>query len=113
MSGLGMQVVECWIRGVFEKCIDWSELVRSNQNFKDMLIKFCQHTYQMTPRFTDVNSSGAAVVRKPMFTVSVHNDKNVVLGVGTGETKKAAEHAAAFKALVYYGQLQEADFTND
>jgi ribonuclease-3 len=109
MSGLGMQVVECWIRGVFETCLDWSELVRSNQNFKDMLIKFCQHTYQMTPRFAEVGGGS----KKHAFTVSVHNDKNVVLGVGTGETKKAAEHAASFKALVYYGQLQEADFTHD
>jgi dsRNA-specific ribonuclease len=109
MSGFGMQVVEAWIRGVIEAVVDLPELVRSNQNFKDMLIKYCQHTHQMSPRFSETHSGN----RSMTFTVCVQNEKDVILGVGHGETKKAAEHAAAFKALVYYGQLCEVDFSQE
>jgi len=107
MSGLGMQIVEKWIRGVLETEVDFTELVKTNQNYKDILIKFCQHTYQMMPRFIEINGK-----RNNGFMISVKNEKDVVLGIGSGETKKAAEHAASFKALVYYGQLSESDYTD-
>lgn len=40
------------------------------------------------------------------YVVCVKNKDNVVVGKGSGTTKKAAENAASTKALLYYGQLR-------
>ena len=38
--------------------------------------------------------------------VCVRNDEGTIVGMGTGATKKAAENDAAYKTLVYYGQIR-------
>jgi ribonuclease III len=102
-SGVGFQIAEKWIIGVYEGMLDFAELIRSNQNYKDMLIKFCQYTYQFVPRFLEMDVS--IINNRKIFTVCIQNDKGANIGVGKDETKKKAEQMAAFKALCYYGQV--------
>jgi ribonuclease III len=102
-SGVGFQIAEKWIIGVYESMLDFAELIRSNQNYKDMLIKFCQHTYQFVPRFLEMDVS--IINSRKIFTICIQNDKGANVGVGKDDTKKKAEQRAAFKALCYYGQV--------
>jgi dsRNA-specific ribonuclease len=106
MSGLGFQVAERWIIGVLETWVDFPELVRSNQNYKDQLIKFYQHTRHAVPKFVDVDAGGtlaAAATTSKAFTVCVKDERDAVMGVGTADTKKKAEQMASCNALRYLG----------
>jgi len=98
LSGMGYQVAEKWIIGVLETWVDFPELVRSNQNYKDQLIKYYQHSRQVTPRFVDTD------VNDKVFTVCVKDDNDAVVGVGKADTKKKAEQLASYNALVYLGE---------
>ena len=101
-SGMGFQVAERWIIGVLESWVDFAELVRSNQNYKDQLIKHYQHTHQCIPTFAEVDVHTDAVGHKT-FTVCVKDKHDAVIAVGKADTKKKAEQAAAAKALNYLG----------
>jgi ribonuclease-3 len=105
ISGLGFQVAECWIVNVFESLLDFAELIRSNQNYKDALIKFCQHTYQYLPKFLEIDVS--TYNNHKTYTVGVKNERGVTVGVGKGETRRKAEQIASYNALVYYGQAEK------
>ena len=104
-DGYGYQITKEWIINVFEEHIDFTELIQQNQNFKDKLMKYMQHNFQSIPKFfeisveTDKNNNNARI-----FTICVKNDKNVILGVGKGSSKKAAEQCASKNALGYFGE---------
>lgn len=103
LSGMGFQVAERWIIGVLEEWIDFPELVRSNQNYKDQLIKYYQHSRQIMPRFVDIEM-GADAMKKGLFTVCIKDQHNAVISVGKADTKKKAEQLSAYNALLYLGQ---------
>jgi ribonuclease-3 len=103
VSGMGFQIAEKWIVNVIETHVDFAELVRMNNNYKDMLIKFYQHNFQVIPRFFEVNVVMES--NRKMFTVCIKNEVDTVVGVGKGDSKKKAEQAAAYQALLYHGQI--------
>jgi dsRNA-specific ribonuclease len=102
LSGMGFQVAERWIIGVLEAWVDFPELVRSNQNYKDQLIKYYQHSRQVMPRFVDIDT--APDNKKICFTVCIKDHHDAVMGVGKADTKKKAEQLSAYNALIYLGQ---------
>lgn len=103
MSGAGYYVAEAWIINVLEKYLDFSELVQSRTNFKDMLVQHMKHTCQDVPRFYEVSVSMRNNVK--MFTYCVKDKAGMVIGKAEGTTKKDAENQAALVALRdHYGQ---------
>lgn len=95
-------IAEVWITTIFEKYLDFAELIQSKTNYKDMLSTYMYHTHQDTPRFYEVNVQNENNVK--MFTYSVKDKAGVVLGNGKGMSKKEAENNAAREALAYFGQ---------
>jgi ribonuclease III len=95
-------IAEIWITTIFEKYLDFAELIQSKTNYKDMLSTYMYHTHQDTPRFYEVNVQNENNIK--MFTYSVKDKAGVVLGNGRGMSKKEAENNAAREALAYFGQ---------
>jgi len=104
-SGMGFQVAERWIIGVLEEWVDFAELVNSNQNYKDVLIKYYQHSAQSIPRFLEVDVSMEG--GKKMFTVCIKDSGDSVISVGKSDSKKKAEQVAAYNAAIYLGLLSK------
>ena len=104
-SGMGFQIAERWIIGVLEELVDFADLVNTNQNYKDLLIKYYQHSVQSIPRFLEVDVSMEG--NKKMFTICIKDSGDSIIGVGKADSKKKAEQLAAHKALVYLGQLSK------
>jgi len=104
-SGMGFQIAERWIIGVLEEWVDFADLVNTNQNYKDLLIKYYQHSVQSIPRFLEVDVSMEG--NKKMFTICIKDSGDSIIGVGKADSKKKAEQLAAHKALVYLGQLSK------
>lgn len=102
MSSVGIHLAELFIINILENYIDFADLIQMKNNFKDMLVRYMQHTFQDNPRFyevgVDIRNS------KKVFTYTVKNHAGAVLGTATGESKKDAENNSAKAALIYYGQ---------
>lgn len=97
-----------WLVAFLEHNVDFSALVATPNNYKDTLSKYFQHAFNGAPRFTDiVPDGGAAGQPSDTCTVCVKTRDDVVVGMGTGSTKKLAENEAARKALLYFGQIGE------
>jgi len=92
---------EAWIINLIEENIDFVELIMSNTNYKDTLIKWCMHNQSYSPRFLELNARNTRDGK--IYTVCIKDNNNVTLGTGEGETKKMAENDAAMNALKYLG----------
>lgn len=99
----GFNVARCWLVNFLESNIDFSDLVVNNNNHKDSLLKYFQHTYSTQPRFIELSVEGSHQGGK-VYTICVKDKNDVVIGTGRGGTKKIAENEASRSALMYYGQ---------
>lgn len=99
-DGTGFKKANDWIVKVLEENVDFTELMTKQINFKDKLVKFCQHTFQFIPKFYEIDISENN--GKKTHTVYVKDTNDNIIGIGKGSNKKYAELDAAKKALLYY-----------
>ena len=103
--GPGYNVVQTFIINIIEEYIDFGELILNNTNFKDILLRYFQQTFQITPKYQLISHEGQHHER--VFRMSVLDKHGDVLTVGEGKTKKKAEQEASKKALIYYGVIEK------
>lgn len=97
---LGLEAAKEWIINIIEGNLDFSELVRINDNFKDIMLKYFQQNHGYIPKFfeVEVNVEG----RHKHFKLSLKDNKDTVIAYGEGTSKKEAENDAARKAIKQY-----------
>jgi ribonuclease III len=100
MTGAGYFIAEAWIINILEKYIDFSELIQSKTNYKEMLNDYMKHKCHDTPRFYEVNVSTRNNAK--VFKYCVKDKSGMVLGHAEGATKKEAENQAAYMALRHH-----------
>lgn len=106
ISGAGYYVVESWIIYIIENYIDFCELIRIKNNYKDMLVSHMLHYLQDVPQFKELNISIKDNVR--VFTYCIKDKNGSIIATSTGNTKKEAENNASKAALLYYNvNIQE------
>lgn len=91
-----------WITTMFEETVDFADLLASNTNYKDAILKYFQHSFSTSPVFLEMNADTDSSGSK-MYKVCLKYKGNIV-SIGTGSNKKQAENDCAKNALVYYGQ---------
>lgn len=96
----GDQVVTEWITNMLETHIDFADLIRQNNNYKDILIKYFQANMGYIPRF--VEADVVMHQHHKVYKVVLKDPQDNILSVGVGGSKKDAENEAAKAAL---GQL--------
>lgn len=92
----GMEVAEKWVLKTLSHITAEAAQNRATDDYKTMLQEKCQAQGKNTISYTVISEQGPAHNKE--FTVEVRVDGEVV-GVGTGRSKKAAEQAAARKAV--------------
>jgi ribonuclease III len=97
-SGIGFQICEKFIIHVIEEHVDFSELILKNNNYKEMLTKYFNETYDTPINFSDPTVEGGLNDR--LYTVDVLDDKKVSMGTGVGKSKKKAEQYACKDSLI-------------
>jgi ribonuclease-3 len=100
-NGLGFQMAQTWIIGVYEEIVDFSYLVRLETNHKDKLIKYYQNNYMKTPQYYEKNVE-IITGNKKIYTIIIRESKHkdaLIIGIGKGESKKKAEQNASKNAL--------------
>lgn len=104
-----------WIMTLIETNLDFIELLKQNNNYKDTFLKYYQHNFNYIPKFVDVSPGGLhqSDSNCRSFKIMIKDQHGTVLGLGTGQTKKLAENQAAHRALKYLGQIPAADLAPD
>lgn len=101
---LGFEAARDWVINIIEEHLDFSELIRMNNNFKDQIIKHFQHTHGYVPRFYEMDVSTDANNHKT-FKVCLKDKQDNIIAIGYGSNKKDAENETAKKALELFGLL--------
>jgi len=98
---LGFKYAENFIVSLLHKCINFTDL-EYDDNYKDILLRFCQNKMQTIPSYTTILTEGPPHNR--VFTVAC-----MIQGIkykqGSGKCKKTAEQNAAHETLKYFGQI--------
>jgi ribonuclease-3 len=95
--------VQQWVIDVLETYVDFGELIATNTNYKDQLLRFFQATYHQPPRYKEVSTEGPLHSRT--FTMGVLLPDGKVLTTAVARNKKDAEQEASRLALVTLGQI--------
>lgn len=89
----GFKYASKWIISVIENNIDFSELVRNETNYKDMVLKAIQQSHGYIPKFYEMPSDNKT------YTYCMKDNENNIISIGKGPSRKEAENNAAFNAL--------------
>ncbi len=99
-TGAGYFIVESFIIYIIENYIDFCELIRLKNNYKDMLVSYMTHNLQDIPKFYEVKITIKDNIR--IFTYCIKDRNNSIIATSTGTNKKEAENNTAKEALIYY-----------
>jgi ribonuclease-3 len=100
LEGKGDEMAKTWILSVIEDTLDFAELIKQNNNFKDTLLKYFQQNYNYVPKFYELKVD--MVNGHKTYTICIKDNKDNIISVGKGVTKKEAENNAAKNALNEY-----------
>lgn len=89
---------------LLEYHIDMSEVIATNTNYKDRLMRYYQKEYNGKYPIYNIKSEEGPINNK-IYVMYVTSPTGEPIGEGTGKSKKSAEQEAAKMALEHYGQL--------
>lgn len=104
-KGFGYKVCQQLIINIIETHIDFTELILKDTNYKDRLLRYFQQNFQITPKYKEEENEGPPHCR--IFTMSVSDLNDKVIGIGKGKSKKKAEQKASRNALIYFGEIND------
>ena len=99
---LGFNYAEKFVLNLIEKHIDFDELL-IDDNYKDILLRFCQNKFGTTPNYKITETSGPPHNRT--FKISCYIQE-LEYKYGKGKNKKDAEQVAARETLKYFKQIK-------
>jgi len=99
---LGFNYAEKFVLNLIEKYIDFDELL-IDDNYKDILLRFCQNKFATTPNYKITETSGPPHNRT--FKISCYIQE-LEYKYGKGKNKKDAEQVAARETLKYFKQIK-------
>lgn len=85
---------------ILENYLDFSDLITTKNNYKDILIYYMQHHLQDVPKFLEIDITTKDSSK--IFTYCIKNKSNTVIAKSTGNSKKEAENNTALEALKHY-----------
>lgn len=95
---LGFNSAEKFVLDLIKKYINFDELL-VDDNYKDILLRFCQSKFGTTPNYKIIETSGPPHNRT--FKISCYI-QNLEYKFGKGKNKKDAEQIAAKETLLYF-----------
>lgn len=97
---LGHSYAKEFIINVIESNLDFSELVKMNNNFKDIMLKYFQQNHGYIPKFYEVDITFQG--KNKIFNLCLKDHKDAIISYGQGKSKKEAENDASRKAIMQY-----------
>lgn len=125
VTGPGFQIVQIFIESIFEKHVDWIELIRNDDNYKNILQVKIQKEFKTTPHYMEISQYDIVngyhmgvylCLGQPLYNLnhdnsipitkfsnfqkiheymSIHGKVFIFLGEGKHKIKKKAEQMAS------------------
>ena len=90
----GFEICSEFMLYILENEVDIEKLVIENTNYKDQLLKYYHHNFQMTPVYKKLISYDSK-----LQNIAVLDQNGQIFATATAKTKKKAEQLASKKAL--------------
>lgn len=103
-NGYNFGICETFIQNVIEGVVDFEDLIMNDDNYKDILLRYFQHNFKITPKYIQLESNGPSHSRQ--FIMGVLDKDGNIIGKGIEKSKKKAEQEASRRALIYFGELE-------
>ena len=104
LIGPGWQIANAFIENLFEKVIDFEELLEKEENYKEQLLQYYQKEFKMTPLYISISVEGPPHMR--IFTEGVLDKEGNIVSQGVGKKKQDAQQKASLNALKYFGVIE-------
>ena len=85
---------------IIEKFIDFGELIITDTNYKDQLLRYYQNNYKESPKYDNEYNEG-----KKLYISKLKNNKFNKDIFGNGNSKKKSEQDLARNVLIQFGVL--------
>lgn len=96
----GDEMARRWILSVIENNLDFAELIKNNNNYKDLFLKYFQQNFNYIPKFFEMKVE--TIHNQKRYTVCIKDNKGNIISLGRGSTKKEAENDASKNGLNEY-----------
>lgn len=104
----GFLICQKFIINVLETELDIISLINTNDNYKDQLQHYFQRRYKGTfPEWKIEDIKGPTNNR--IHTISISDDRGMIIGLGTAKKKIDAEQEASKNALIHLGIIVQED----
>lgn len=107
----GFDICKKFVTNIIEKEVDISELLKTNLNYKDILLRLYHQKKWNVPKYYTLNEEGPDHKRE--FTMGVKDNTGRIIGTGSGASKRKGEQEASRQALIFLGELKEGDSDSD
>ena len=97
VTGPGFQMVQIFVESVFEKHVDWINLIRNDDNFKNILQVKIQKEFKITPHYMEVADHNA--------DIGYH--MGVYLCLGQPVHRVNHEDSVAIQSFKTYGDIHQ------
>ena len=96
-GGKGFEATQNFVVSVIQKHVDFVELITSNTNYKDQILRFFQSQYHVPPTYKVLHEEGPTHDRT--FTIGILDISGNVIASSSAKNKKIAEQDASRLAL--------------
>ena len=96
-GGKGFEATQTFVVSVIQKHVDFVELITSNTNYKDQILRFFQAKYHVPPQYKVLHEEGPTHDR--IFTIGILDLSGNVIASSAAKNKKIAEQEASRLAL--------------
>lgn len=102
-NGSGLFQAYTFIVNIIERCIDLSQIIYRDDNYKDLLLQYYHKNFDgQFPKYTTISNRDR--YQKRLFTVGVLGVDGQILVTASHQKKVKAEQLASRKALKYFDQ---------
>jgi len=96
-GGKGFEATQTFVVSVIQKHVDFVDLITSNTNYKDQILRFFQAQYHVPPTYKVLHEEGPTHDRT--FTIGILDLSGNVIASSSAKNKKIAEQDASRLAL--------------
>jgi ribonuclease-3 len=100
---LGYEICKNIITYLLDNLIDFEDIVMNDDNYKDIILRYFQQNYHITPKYKILNEDGPP--HKRTYRVGIYDQTNMLIGEGEGNSKKNAEQLASKQGLETLGHF--------
>lgn len=101
LIGPGWAVANAFLEQCIEKLVDFEELIKTEDNYKQVLLIYYQKEFRLTPKYIPISVEGPPNNR--IYTLGVLDKEGNIICRAQGKSKQEAEQNVSKLALDYYG----------